>query len=112
MKKIEAVIRPYLLEGLREALKTAGIYGLSAAEVYASYGREKPAIMYRLAKYRVEFVLMLKVEVVLDDDDVDRIMAAILKATRTGRAGDGMAWICPVGAAVRIRTGEWNADAV
>ena len=112
MKKIEAVIRPNLLAEVKDALKRIGIYSMTITDALGTSSREKPTFVYRAATYQVEFVRMLKLEMVLDDDDADDACSAIFSAARTGQPGDGKVWVSSLDAVVRIRTGEWNANAV
>jgi nitrogen regulatory protein P-II 1 len=112
MKKIEAIVRPHLLEAIKDALQTIGIQGMSIAEV-KGFGRQKGHTeVYRGAEYQIEFVPKIKIEIVLDDEMVDEAIDTIIKTSRTGKFGDGKIWIIPVEEAVRIRTGEYNAQAV
>jgi nitrogen regulatory protein PII len=112
MKKIEAVIRPNLLVEVKDALKGIGIYGMTVTDALGASKGEKPTIVYRMAEYQVEFVRMLKLEMVLEDDDADPACSAIFSAARTGKPGDGKVWVSSLDAVARIRTGEWNAKAV
>jgi nitrogen regulatory protein P-II 1 len=112
MKKIEAIIRPHLLESVKDALQAIGIQGMSITEV-KGFGRQKGHTeVYRGAEYQIEFVPKIKLEVVLDEDMVDDTVDTIIKAARTGKFGDGKIWVIPVEEAVRIRTGEYNTQAV
>ena len=112
MKKIEAVIRPCLLKDVKDALKGIGIYGMTITDALGASKGKKETFVYRLAEYQVEFVEMLKLEMVLDDDDADAALSAIFRAARTGKPGDGKVWVSSLDAVARIRTGEWNANAV
>lgn len=110
MKKIEAVIKPFKLEEVKEALSDFGIVGMTVTEV-KGFGRQKgQAEIYRSNEYSVDFLPKIKIEVVLSEDKVDEALEAILKAARTGKIGDGKIFVMPVEEAVRIRTGE-TADA-
>lgn len=112
MKKIEAVIKPFKLDEVREALQELGATGLTVTEV-KGFGRQKGHTeLYRGAEYTVDFLPKLKVEVVLADDQVDKAIDAIIKAARTGKIGDGKIFVTEVSHAVRIRTGETDEDAV
>ena len=112
MKKIEAVIRPSLLGEVKDALKDIGIYGMTITDALGASKREKPTLVYRMTEYKVEFVPMLKLEMVLDDDEAEAALAVIFSAARTGQPGDGRVWVSSLDAVARIRTGEWNANAV
>jgi nitrogen regulatory protein P-II 1 len=112
MKKIEAVIRPNLLGPVNEALKDIGISGMTITDALGSGKGPSRTLFYRMAKYEVEFVEMLKLEMVLDDDDAEAAFSAIFSAARTGKPGDGKIWVSSLEAVARIRTGEWNANAV
>jgi nitrogen regulatory protein P-II 1 len=110
MKKIEAVIKPFKLEEVKEALSDFGIVGMTVTEV-KGFGRQKGQTeIYRGNEYSVDFLPKIKIEVVLSEDKVDEALDAILKAARTGKIGDGKIFVMPVEEAVRIRTGE-TADA-
>ncbi|HWP34696.1 MAG TPA: P-II family nitrogen regulator [Thermodesulfobacteriota bacterium] len=106
MKKLEAIIKPFKLDEVKEALTGIGIVGMTVSEV-KGFGRQKGhSELYRGAEYVVDFLPKVKIEVVLPDDQVARAVDAICTAARTGRIGDGKIFILPVGEAVRIRTGE------
>ena len=110
MKKIEAVIKPFKLEEVKEALSDFGSVGMTVTEV-KGFGRQKGQTeIYRGNEYSVDFLPKIKIEVVLSEDKVDEALDAILKAARTGKIGDGKIFVMPVEEAVRIRTGE-TADA-
>ena len=112
MKKIEAIIKPFKLDEVREGLSEVGITGLTVTEV-KGFGRQKGHTeLYRGAEYVVDFLPKIKVEVVLADDIVDQAVEAIVKAAHTGKIGDGKIFITPVEQVIRIRTGETNEDAV
>ncbi|MBF0187005.1 MAG: P-II family nitrogen regulator [Magnetococcales bacterium] len=112
MKKLEAIIKPFKLDDVKEALAEVGIQGITVSEV-RGFGRQKGHTeLYRGAEYVVDFLPKLKVEVVLDDELVDRAIEAIEGAARTGRIGDGKIFITNVEAAVRIRTGERDESAI
>ncbi|BBF85494.1 nitrogen regulatory protein P-II 1 [Aquitalea magnusonii] len=112
MKKIEAVIKPFKLDEVREALSDLGINGLTVTEV-KGFGRQKGHTeLYRGAEYVVDFLPKVKVEVILADDLVDRAIEAIVAAARTGKIGDGKIFVTAVEQVVRIRTGETNEDAI
>jgi nitrogen regulatory protein P-II 1 len=112
MKKVEAIIKPFKLDEVKEALQEAGIQGLSVTEV-KGFGRQKGHTeLYRGAEYVVDFLPKVKVEVVLTDDLVDTAVQAIIAAARTDKIGDGKIFVTPVEQAIRIRTGETGDDAV
>ncbi len=112
MKKIEAIIKPFKLDEVKEALQEAGIQGLSVTEV-KGFGRQKGHTeLYRGAEYVVDFLPKVKIEIVLTDDMVDIAVAAIIAAARTDKIGDGKIFVSHVEQAIRIRTGETGDDAV
>lgn len=112
MKKIEAIIKPFKLDEVKEALQEAGIQGLSVTEV-KGFGRQKGHTeLYRGAEYVVDFLPKVKIEVVLTDDMVDVAIAAIIAAARTDKIGDGKIFVSNIEQAIRIRTGETGDDAV
>ena len=112
MKKVEAIIKPFKLDEVKEALQEAGIQGLSVTEV-KGFGRQKGHTeLYRGAEYVVDFLPKVKIEVVLTDDMVDTAVQAIVSVARTDKIGDGKIFVTPVEQAIRIRTGETGDDAV
>jgi len=112
MKKIEAVIKPFKLDEVREALSEVGITGLTVTEV-KGFGRQKGHTeLYRGAEYVVDFLPKVKIEVVVADAAVESVVEAIIKAARTGKIGDGKIFVTSVEQVVRIRTGETNEQAV
>ncbi|MCB1938506.1 MAG: P-II family nitrogen regulator [Rhodocyclaceae bacterium] len=112
MKKIEAVIKPFKLDEVREALSEVGITGLTVSEV-KGFGRQKGHTeLYRGAEYVVDFLPKIKVEIVVAEAVAEQAIEAIVKAARTGKIGDGKIFVSPVEQIVRIRTGELNEDAV
>ncbi|KFI30374.1 P-II family nitrogen regulator [Haematobacter massiliensis] len=112
MKKVEAIIKPFKLDEVKEALQEVGVQGLSVIEV-KGFGRQKGHTeLYRGAEYVVDFLPKVKIEVVLTDDQVDAAVEAIISAARTDKIGDGKIFISPVEQAIRIRTGEIGDDAV
>ena len=112
MKKIEAIIKPFKLDEVKEALQEAGIQGLSVIEV-KGFGRQKGQTeLYRGAEYVVDFLPKVKIELVLTDDQVDGAIAAIIGAARTDKIGDGKIFVSTIEQAIRIRTGETGDDAV
>jgi nitrogen regulatory protein P-II 1 len=112
MKKIEAIIKPFKLDEVKEALQEAGIQGLSVTEV-KGFGRQKGHTeLYRGAEYVVDFLPKVKIEVILPDDLVESAIAAIIAAARTDKIGDGKIFVSSVEQAIRIRTGETGDDAI
>ncbi|MDO4640975.1 MAG: P-II family nitrogen regulator [Neisseria sp.] len=112
MKKIEAIIKPFKLDDVREALTEAGISGMTVSEV-KGFGRQKGHTeIYRGAEYAVDFLPKVKLELVLSDDMVDRAVEVIVEAARSGKIGDGKIFVLPVEQAIRIRTGETSDAAV
>jgi nitrogen regulatory protein P-II 1 len=112
MKKIEAVIKPFKLDEVREALSEIGVSGLTVTEV-KGFGRQKGHTeLYRGAEYVVDFLPKVKIEVVVPDDLADKALDALVRSARTGKIGDGKIFVTPVEQAVRIRTGELNEDAI
>ena len=112
MKLVTAIVKPHRVEEVKEALRDAGVMGLTTSDV-EGFGRQRGHTeVYRGAEYQVDFVPKVKVEVVVADDDVPGVVDAIVKAARTGKIGDGKVWIIEVGQVVRIRTGEMGPDAV
>jgi nitrogen regulatory protein P-II 1 len=112
MKKIEAIIKPFKLDEVKEALQDVGIQGITVTEA-KGFGRQKGHTeLYRGAEYVVDFLPKVKLEVVLDDSLVERAVEAIEQAARTGRIGDGKIFVSAIEEAIRIRTGETGAEAV
>ncbi|APH54251.1 Nitrogen regulatory protein P-II [Granulibacter bethesdensis] len=112
MKKIEAVIKPFKLDEVKEALHEVGLQGITVMEA-KGFGRQKGHTeLYRGAEYVVDFLPKVKIEVVCEDDQVERAVEAIVNAARTGRIGDGKIFVTPVEDVIRIRTGERGAAAV
>ena len=112
MKKIEAIIRPFKLDEVKIALVNAGVVGMTVSEV-RGFGRQKGQTeRYRGSEYTVEFLQKLKLEIVIEDDQVDMVVEKIIGAARTGEIGDGKIFVYPVDQVVRIRTGEENLEAV
>ncbi|MEY8840985.1 P-II family nitrogen regulator [Cribrihabitans sp. XS_ASV171] len=112
MKKIEAIIKPFKLDEVKEALQDVGVQGLSVIEV-KGFGRQKGHTeLYRGAEYVVDFLPKVKIEVVLDDDQVDAAIDAIVGAAKTDKIGDGKIFVSTVEQAIRIRTGETGSDAL
>jgi len=112
MKMVTAIVKPFKLDEVREALSAIGVQGVTVTEV-KGFGRQKGHTeLYRGAEYVVDFLPKVKVEVVVKDDDVDRCVDAIVKAARTGKIGDGKIFVTTVERIVRIRTGEIDESAV
>ena len=112
MKKVEAIIRPFKLDQVKIALVNAGIVGMTVSEV-RGFGRQKGQTeRYRGSEYTVEFLQKLKLEVVVEDNQVQTVIDKIINASRTGEIGDGKIFVSPVDKIVRIRTGEDNTDAI
>ena len=112
MKKIEAIIKPFKLDEVREALSDVGVTGLTVTEV-KGFGRQKGHTeLYRGAEYVVDFLPKIKIEIVIADESVELAIEAIIKAARTGKIGDGKIFVSPVEQVVRIRTGEANEAAI
>ncbi len=112
MKLIVAVLKPFKLDDVKEALKTLGVQGMTLSEAQG-FGRQRGHTeVYRGAEYEVDFVPKLKVEVLVDDSQVDEVVEAIVTNAATGKIGDGKVWVIPVDAVVRVRTGERGKDAL
>ena len=112
MKKIEAIIKPFKLDEVREALSEVGITGLTVTEV-KGFGRQKGHTeLYRGAEYVVDFLPKIKIELVIGDNILESAIEAIVKAARTGKIGDGKIFVSPVEQVVRIRTGETDESAI
>jgi nitrogen regulatory protein P-II 1 len=112
LKKVEAIIRPFKLDEVKIALVNAGIVGMTVSEV-RGFGRQKGQTeRYRGSEYTVEFLQKLKLEVVVEDTQVDMVVDKIISAAKTGEIGDGKVFISPVDEIIRIRTGEKNFEAV
>ena len=112
MKKIEAIIKPFKLDDVKEALNEIGIQGMTISEV-KGYGRQKGhKEIYRGAEYVVDFIPKIKIEIVVDDKLVDQVVEKIRNAANTGKIGDGKIFIIPIEEAIRVRTGETGTDAI
>ena len=112
MKKIEAVIKPFKLDDVKDALHDAGVSGITVTEV-KGFGRQKGHTeLYRGAEYVIDFLPKVKVEVVVEDGLADNVVDAIMNAARTGRIGDGKIFVSDIEQAIRIRTGDRGADAI
>ena len=112
MKKIEAIIKPFKLEDVKEALTEAGVEGMTVTEV-KGFGRQKGHTeIYRGSEYTVDFLPKVKFEIVVNDDNVAKTVQAIIGAAKTGKIGDGKVFVLPIEDAIRIRTGEHGEDAI
>lgn len=112
MRLVSAIVRPHALAEVKSALEAAGVTGLTVSDVHG-FGRQKGHTeIYRVAEYTVDFVPKVRVDVVVDDADVDAVLDAIVTAARTGRIGDGKVWVTEVVDLVRVRTGERGTDAL
>jgi nitrogen regulatory protein P-II 1 len=112
MKLVTAVIKPHKWEDVRAALETVGVTGMTVSEV-SGYGRQKGHTeVYRGAEYDIALVPKVRLEIVVDDGDVDAVTAAIVQAAHTGQIGDGKVWVAPVESVVRVRTGERDESAI
>ena len=112
MMLVTAILKPFALDDVRSGLEDLDLSGMTVGEV-SGYGRQRGHTeFYRGADYRVEFVPKLRVEVIVDDATVDRVVDVVVKAARTGKIGDGKVWVTPIETVVRVRTGERGADAL
>jgi nitrogen regulatory protein P-II 1 len=112
MKKIEAVIKPFKLEDVKDALAEIGVTGMTVSEV-KGYGRQKGhSELYRGAEYVVDFLPKVKMEMVVNDDQVDQVVDTVVEAARTGKIGDGKIFVSDINKIVRIRTGETDSEAI
>ena len=112
MKLITAIVKPFKLDEVKEALKDTGVAGMTVSEVQG-FGRQRGHTeVYRGAEYTIDFVPKVRLEILADDVDVDRIVDAVVAAAKTDKIGDGKVWVTDVDRIVRIRTGEMGADAV
>ncbi|MDM7859745.1 P-II family nitrogen regulator [Alteromonas sp. ASW11-36] len=112
MKKVEAIIKPFKLDDVREALSTIGVTGLTVTEV-KGFGRQKGHTeMYRGAEYQVDFLPKMKLEMVVAENLVDQVVESLIAAAKTGKIGDGKVFVTDVARAIRIRTGEEDEEAI
>jgi len=112
VKLVVAVVKPFKLDDVKEALKTMGVHGLTVSEVQG-FGRQRGHTeVYRGAEYQVEFVPKVRLEIVVDDGQVDDVVNAVVDAAATGKIGDGKVWVVAVDEVVRVRTGERGVDAL
>jgi nitrogen regulatory protein P-II 1 len=112
MKLVTAIIKPFTLEEVKSALEQIGVLGMTVSEVQG-FGRQKGHTeVYRGAEYSVDFVPKIRVEVVVDDMQLDKTLDALVESARTGKIGDGKVWVTPVETVIRVRTGERGVDAL
>ena len=112
MKLITAIVKPFKLDDVKEALKAAGVVGITVSEV-RGFGRQGGhSETYRGSEYKIDFVPKVMLEIIIEDEDVTRVVDALVASAATGEIGDGKVWVTPVEDLVRIRTGERGADAV
>ena len=112
MKKVEAVIKPFKLDDVKEALTQLGVYGMTVTEV-RGFGRQKGHTeLYRGSEYTIDFLPKVKIEVVVPDELVDKVVTAIASAAKTGSIGDGKVFVLPMSEVIRIRTGEKGESAI
>ena len=112
MKLVTAIVKPFKLEDVKEALRELGVQGMTVSETQG-FGRQRGHTeVYRGAEYTIDFVPKIRVELVVEDNEAERVAGAIIDAARTGEIGDGKVWIVPVESITRIRTGEKGADAL
>ncbi len=112
MKKVEAIVKPFKLDDVKEALSTLGINGMTVSEV-KGYGRQQGHTeLYRGAEYVVDFLPKIKIEMVIDDSMEDKVVDAIVQAARTGKIGDGKIFVSDISRVVRVRTGETGSEAI
>jgi len=112
VKLVVAVVKPFKLDDVKEALKTLGVHGLTVTEVQG-FGRQRGHTeVYRGAEYEVEFVPKVRLEIVVDDDQVEEVTNAVVDTAGTGKIGDGKVWVLPVDDVIRVRTGERGHDAL
>src|SRR5579864_4574011 len=112
MKLIVAVLKPFKLDEVKDALKTMGVQGMTITEAQG-FGRQRGHTeVYRGAEYEVDFVPKIRVEVLIDDAEADAVVDAIVRSAATGKIGDGKVWVVPVDSVVRVRTGERGKDAI
>ena len=112
MKKIEAIIKPFKLDEVKDELNNMGVTGLTVSEV-KGYGRQKGHTeLYRGAEYTIDFLPKIKIEIAISDDMVEQVKSAIIKSSAAGKIGDGKIFISPIDEVIRIRTGEKNEDAL
>jgi nitrogen regulatory protein P-II 1 len=112
MKLVTAIVKPFKVSDVRDALRDIGVQGLTVSDVQG-YGRQRGHTeVYRGAEYQIDFVPKIRMEVLVDDDDASRVIEAIVSAARTGKIGDGKVWVLNVEEVVRVRTGERGGEAI
>ncbi len=112
MRLVTAIVKPFMLDQVKEALQGLSVHGMTVSEV-RGFGRQRGHTeVYRGAEYTVEFVPKVRIEVVTDDDEANRVADAMVEAARTGQIGDGKVWVTPVETVIRVRTGELGHDAL
>lgn len=112
MKKVEVIIKPFKLDAVKAALNEIGIQGMTLSEV-KGYGRQKGhKEIYRGAEYQVDFLPKIKMEIIVDSEQVDKVVEVVVEAARTGKIGDGKIFVLPVERVVRVRTGETDSEAI
>jgi len=112
MRLITAIVKPFKVDDVKQALKDAGATGVTVSEVQG-FGRQRGHTeVYRGAEYTIDFVPKVRIELLVDDGDVDRLLEAVIAAARTGKIGDGKVWVTPVEQVIRIRTGERGVEAL
>jgi nitrogen regulatory protein P-II 1 len=112
MKLVTAIVKPFTLDDVKTSLEEAGVLGMTVSEIQG-YGRQNGHTeVYRGAEYSVDFVPKVRIEVVVDDSIVDKVVDSIVRSARTGKIGDGKVWVSPVETIVRVRTGERGPDAL
>ncbi|HEV3227144.1 MAG TPA: P-II family nitrogen regulator [Acidimicrobiales bacterium] len=112
MKLITAIVKPFKLDDVKDALKGADVHGMTVTEVQG-FGRQAGHTeVYRGTEYKIDFVPKARLEIVVGDDDVDRVLDVIVASARTGKIGDGKVWVTPIDQVIRVRTGERDGDAL
>lgn len=112
MKKIEAIIKPFMLDDVKEALKDVGVHGLTVTEVKGLWRQKGHTELYRGAEYVTDFLPKIKLEIVVSDDSVTKVIDSIIESARTGKIGDGKIFVLPMEEVIRIRTGERGDEAL
>jgi nitrogen regulatory protein P-II 1 len=112
MKLVTAIVKPFALDDVRAALQDLGVLGMTVSEAHG-YGRQKGHTeIYRGAEYAVDFVAKVRIEVLVDDEQVESVVTTVIATARTGKIGDGKVWVTPVDSVARVRTGERGPDAL
>ena len=112
MRLVTAIVKPFKLDDVKAALETLGVLGLTVSEVRGCGRQKGHTEVYRGAEYTVDLVPKVRVEILVDDLDADKVVETVVEAARTGKIGDGKVWVTPVESVVRVRTGERGADAL